>query len=71
LGVPIQGEKTNRKKNEVLYKLALEGWWMASWANHSVLWSCHLGRRWILGLSHPNLYAQMHYLSPGGNWNCN
>jgi hypothetical protein len=25
LGVPIQGEKTNRKKNEVLYKLALEG----------------------------------------------
>jgi hypothetical protein len=30
---------------------------MASLANHPALWSCHLGRRWILGLLHPDLYA--------------
>jgi hypothetical protein len=31
---------------------------MASQVNHPVLWSCHLGRRQVLGLSHPYIYAQ-------------
>jgi hypothetical protein len=33
---------------------------MASTTDNSTLWSCYMGKRWLLGLSHPNLYAQLH-----------
>jgi hypothetical protein len=33
---------------------------MASRVDHSILWSLYMGRRWLLGLSHHNLYAQPH-----------
>jgi hypothetical protein len=29
--------------------------------NHPVLWSCHLGRGWVLGLPHPYIYAQLNH----------
>jgi hypothetical protein len=33
-----------------------QSWWMASWESHPVLWSCHLGRRRVLGLLHPYIH---------------
>jgi hypothetical protein len=48
----------------VPYKLAVEEI-MASQVNHQVLWSCDLGRRQVLGLSHPSIYAQQHHQAAG------
>jgi hypothetical protein len=49
----------------------LEWQWVASRVEHSILWSCYMGRRWLLELSHPNLYAQPHHLASGSDWNYN
>jgi hypothetical protein len=32
-------------------------WWMASRADHSILWSHYMSRGCLLRLSHPNLFA--------------
>jgi hypothetical protein len=41
------------------------GRWMASWVNHPVLWSYHLGRGCVLGLLHSYIYAKSHHQATG------
>uniref|UniRef100_A0A8D1CNF4 Uncharacterized protein n=2 Tax=Sus scrofa TaxID=9823 RepID=A0A8D1CNF4_PIG len=66
LGVPIyraQGAQRDRRALQI-------GDWkddkMAPRKNNSILWACHLSRGWLLGISHPCLYAEVHYQTTGG-----
>jgi uncharacterized C2H2 Zn-finger protein len=53
LGVPRCEERLRRQKQS------------STRVNHPVLWSCHLGRREVLGLLHPYVYAQLQHQAAG------
>jgi hypothetical protein len=53
LGASIYKNKIKRTITGCLTNWQLKRKQMASWAKYPVLWSCHLGRRLVLGLSHP------------------
>ena len=51
----------NPKEMARLTKWQLEGWHTAPWAYNPLLWSCHLGRRWILWILYSYLYVKPYH----------